>query len=484
MDAEKIAKSSQEQAVAAWIDYLNQLRLSKLLEALSKQDGNYAAAIETLKKSLATIKDEIIDRNRGGLKGMHGFIAEVAECGIGNARQQIIGKTASHVWINDNGLVDFMRGTEAIQQKFFQPGSNLSLKAISEHLRQYPDFITNGGKYQIPKDQFDKIKAYLEMPADVANKLPTSTGEFSLRQWEFVQKFFKEENINIKNIEPSMLEYSDVQAGAIADTIRKEKEHLKTVDREQRDSAYQESKPTMAEGLKTAAVGAAVEAASSFVLAITRKIRSGKKIKEFDKADWNDILGDSGKGFVKGVVRSISVYTLTNFTATPAAVATSITTAAFGVAEQVHLFRKGELNEVELIENSEILCLDAAVSAVSSLVGQVLIPVPALGAIIGNAVGTTIYQIGKDSFSRKENELLERYLSELEELDEKLDLEYKEYVEQTKTCYADYIEILTYAFSPDVEEALDGSVALAKRLGVPSEEILDSYDGIVTYFLN
>lgn len=484
MDEEKIAKSSQEQAVAAWIDYLNQLRLDRLINALSKQDGNYADAIETLNKSLTTIKDDIIDPNRGGLKGMHGFIAEVAECGIGNARQQIIGEAASHVWINDNGPVDFIRGTEAIQQKFFQSGNNLSLKAISEHLRQYPDFITNGGKYQIPKDQFDKIKAYLEMPADVANKLPTSTGEFSLRQWKFVQDFFKNKNIGINDIEPSILEYSEAQKETIEITFSREEEHLKTVDREQRDSAYQESKPSMAEGLKTAAAGAAVEAASSFVLSITRKIRAGKKIKEFDKEDWSDILGDSGKGFVKGGVRSISVYTLTNFTATPAAVATAMTTAAFGVAEQVHLFRKGELNEVELIENSEILCLDAAVSAVSSLAGQVLIPVPVLGAIIGNALGTTIYQIGKDSFSKKEKELLEKYINELEELDEKLDVEYKEYVEQTKTCFADYIEILTYAFNPDVEKALDGSVALAKRLGVPSEEILDSYDGIVTYFLS
>ena len=195
MDEEKIAKSSQEQAVAAWIDYLNQLRLDRLINALSKQDGNYADAIETLNKSLTTIKDDIIDPNRGGLKGMHGFIAEVAECGIGNARQQIIGEAASHVWINDNGPVDFIRGTEAIQQKFFQSGNNLSLKAILEHLHQYPDFLTNGGKYQIPKDQFDKIKAYLEMPADVANKLPTSTGEFSLRQWKFVQDFFKNKNI-------------------------------------------------------------------------------------------------------------------------------------------------------------------------------------------------------------------------------------------------------------------------------------------------
>ena len=32
MDVSQIAKSTQEQAVAAWVDYLNQLRLNELLE--------------------------------------------------------------------------------------------------------------------------------------------------------------------------------------------------------------------------------------------------------------------------------------------------------------------------------------------------------------------------------------------------------------------------------------------------------------------
>ena len=44
-------------------------------------------------------------KGRGGQYGMHGFIAEVAECGIGNAREQIEGKALIYEWINDNGGV-------------------------------------------------------------------------------------------------------------------------------------------------------------------------------------------------------------------------------------------------------------------------------------------------------------------------------------------------------------------------------------------
>lgn len=48
---------------------------------------------------------------------MHGFIAEVAECGI-ESREQILGKAPKYIWINDNGPFDFVRDGIEIQQKF------------------------------------------------------------------------------------------------------------------------------------------------------------------------------------------------------------------------------------------------------------------------------------------------------------------------------------------------------------------------------
>ena len=358
------------------------------------------------------------------------------------------------------------------------------MRAVAEHLRYYPEYLAEGHKYQIPKDHYDKIMAYLEMPADIANKLPTSTGEFSLRQWKEVHAFFKVNNIDPSKLEPSILEYGDVQQGTIATTFDKEKEHLQKMDQEQRDAAYQESKPTLAEGVKSTAVASAIEGATTFAMSVVRKRKTGKKIKDFEQADWIEIAGNSGRGTIKGGVRGASIYLLTNFTATPAAVASAITTAAFGVAEQAHLFRNGAIDEVQFIDNSEVLCLDASVSALSSFAGQVLIPVPVLGAVIGNAVGTMIYQIGKDSLSTKEKELIERYLKELADLDEKLTTEYYQYIEQLNYCLVEYMELLNAAFDPDVQNALDGSVALAKYMGVPDEEILDCHDKIASYFLD
>lgn len=183
INTDQIIKSNQEQAAASWINYLNQIRLDRLQEELKQHDFNLMEANEILNKALKDIKVQIINNNRGGTKGMHGFIAEIAECGIGNARKKIQGIKPDFTWINDNGPIDIMRGTEKIQQKFVQSGGHLSLNAIAQHLKKYPDYLEQGGLYQIPLDHYEKIQYYLSIPESTANKMPTSSGEFSIKQW-------------------------------------------------------------------------------------------------------------------------------------------------------------------------------------------------------------------------------------------------------------------------------------------------------------
>ena len=97
--------------------------------------------------------------------------------------------------------------------------------------------------------------------------------------------------------------------------------------------------------MKATAVAAGIEAATAFVMGIVRKRRSGKHFSDFDESDWKEIAGDTGVGAVKGGIRGTSVYVLSNFTATPAAVANAIVTASFSIAEQAHLFRGGKIGE-------------------------------------------------------------------------------------------------------------------------------------------
>lgn len=484
MNANDTVKSSQEQAVASWINYLNQVRLDRLMKALSSEQENLDSAMTTIRETLDTISKDIVNNGlgRGGERGMHGFIAEVAECGIGNARSQIEGNQKIYEWINDNGPEDLRRGATLIQQKFVNANNHLSLQAVTEHLRHYPDFIEKGGVYQIPEDHYDKIKWLLSLSEEEANKIPTSTGEFSLKQWREVHEFFAKGDVPLESLEPSALKYSEVQKGTYEQTLAQEKENLQNRNQERRDQAYNESKPSLEEGAKATAVAALVEGGMALCLDIVKKRREGKKLKDFDGDDWKEIAGDTGAGLLKGGVRGSSIYLLTNYTATPAAVASGIVTASFGIAEQAHLYRTGELNETEFLTNSEILCLDAAVSALSSFAGQVLIPVPVLGAVIGNAVGTMLYQISKDSLSKKEQQLIEEYIESINRLDAELEDQYQNFLAELSRDVAVFMEILDRAFAPDIRLAFAGSVQLAKKMGVPAEEILDSKEKIISYF--
>ncbi|MFT3661471.1 MAG: hypothetical protein QM809_08750 [Gordonia sp. (in: high G+C Gram-positive bacteria)] len=240
----------------------------------------------------------------------------------------------------------------------------------------------------------------------------------------------------------------------------------------------------MREGAKATVTASAIEGGTVFVQAVVKKRREGKKLSEFTNADWIGIAEETGLGAAKGGVRGFSIHVLKNFTATPAAVASSIVTAAFGVAEQANRLRRGEIDETEFIENAELVALETAVSALSSFLGQALIPIPVLGAVIGNTIGTIMYRTASSSLSERENALIAHYLSEQNALDERLSTEYRELIEVLDRGMTVYLDVLDRAFSPDVGVAFLGSVELALELGVAPEEVLDTEEKIHDYFLD
>jgi hypothetical protein len=483
-DVPGVASSNQEQAVAAWIGHLNQLRLDTLLSRLAAQDEHLSDALSSIDSAVRKIDLEIVSRNRGGVKGMHGFIAEVAEVGIGNARRLVVGDGAVYEWVNDNGPVDLLREGIEIQQKFVAAGGRLGLGAITDHLTRYPDFLQNGGRYQIPRDHYEAIRHLLAMSPEHAGTLLSRTGEGpSFKDWSRVQAFFDTGDVDLGSLEPSGLDYDQVQRGAFGETLDAEKEALQSTDENIRDDLRNDSRPGLQEGLQATLLSAAVEGGAALVMAIVQKVRGGTKLRDFTSDDWTDVAGTAGHGFVKGGVRGLTIYSLTNFTATSAAVASSVVTSAFGIAQQASKLRRGETTEMEFIENAELVCLDAAVSALSSLVGQAFIPVPVLGAVIGNTVGTVMYQATRASLSRRESDLIEGYLSMQRDLDDELGAEYDHLIEMLNVSMSDYLTVLERAFSPDVVVAALGSVELAMKMGVDEAEVLDTAEKALHFFL-
>ena len=490
MDKEKFIKSNQEQAVASWIDYLNQIRIDNLLEALHDQDQNLDKAMWFLDEALDRIHNDVIAINRGGDRGGHGFIAEIAQWGVENAEYKVNGLSDSIKWVDDNGPTDLIRNVDLggvkiqvdIQQKFYN--SALSIDAIEKHLEKYPDYIKNGGKYMIPQDQYDKIMKYADIPEKVAKKMPTSDGSFNYKQWEMVQDFKKNSKIGLDNLEPSDLKYAEVQKGKIDKTIAEKKEGIKEEDSNIRKGLYDDSKPTFKEGAKATAVSGLIECSTTFAIELGKKIKKKHGIKNLDKKDWEEIGKKSGYGLAKGSVRGAVTYSLSNYTATPAAMASAVATSMFSVGEQVYAFNKGEISEVTMIEQSELLCLDAIMSAVTSLVGQYFIPIPILGAIIGNSFGMALYSNIKNTAFERQREIIDGYIEDLMKQKTELEKDYIELAASLEKAVFEFLEICAIAFSDDIETAFFGSVKLATSMGVDPEEILDTREKIDAYFMD
>lgn len=479
MNVGKIIKSTQEQGLAAWADYLNQLRINELLAKLASQDMNRDLALAELQKAKDAI-DALIESNRGGSKGMHGFIAEASEVGIENARKLIKGLDAVCAWINDNGPVDLRRGSVDIQQKFVQAGGHFGLEKVKEHMEKYPDFLKNGGKYQLPKDFYEEIQRLLALSREDAAKESSET----YRLWKWIHAFFKENGINPSDLEPSVLNYSDVQVNQIDETMEQEESNIESEDQKQREKAYRGSKPTLKQGAQAAAVSAAVEGGMTFCIHVAKKRKQGKRLAEFTADDWKEIGVGTAKGTAKGGIRGGMIYVMANFNMAPAAVANAMVTASFGVVAQACQLRQGYITAEDFIVNSEILCLDVSISAAAALLGQALIPLPVLGAVIGNMVGMFMYQIAKDHLSQKEQILIANYRSSFASLGEMLENRYQELIGQLKKEIAKYTSVLELAFDKDINITFSGSIALADYVGAPQEKVLRGKRDIDYYFMN
>lgn len=484
-DHEKLIRSVQEQATAAWVNHLNQMRIDGLLHAISAQDVNLEAALKCIDETMKTIKLEIVDRNLGGFDGMHGFIAEAAEVGVGNARKLILGGEKVYQWVNDNGPTDLLRSGLHIQQKFVRAGGRYGLYAVGQHLRKYPDYVMDGGRYQLPSDDFDVIRRLRAMPHEYASKHLTRRGDGpTFEDWKWVNNFLDERGIDTEALEPSLLEYSSVQRDRYAGTLDAERKSLLGTDSVQRADAVRAAGASLREGAKATFVGAALEGGTAFILAVVAKRREGRSFAQFTRDDWSEIAAASGIGVAKGGVRGASTYVLTNFGRTSAATASAMVTVGFGIAEQVNKLRRGKIDEAEFIQNSELVALEAAVSALSAMVGQILIPLPVLGALVGNAVGMILYQSAKSYLSEREMEIIERYRDDQRALNERLAAEYQGLLTQLERSMATFLDVIDHAFSLDVQVAFAGSIQLAVVLQVAPERLLDDESKIAAYFLD
>lgn len=464
MIEETLIKSSEEQAVGAIVEQIVRMRLEDLRIALESQDLNLDQAIEYIDACKRFIYDEIINRGlgRGGENGMHGFIAEGLEVFIGNAKQVVQGKAANFILDNDNGVADFHIGDLAYQSKFSM--RFLSIDAVVDHARKYPEFVRDGGRYSIPSDFYKRICELHRVPESEIGSL--TLVERNL--WKKIQGL-EGEGVEIgQNLEPSAFKFLDARRDHVDETLYREESIIRDRDREIRSGIEEAHGPSFGEAARAAGIGAALEAGVGVGLEAYRKIKEGKTIRDFDLEDWKDLGVVAAVEGAKGGIRGGTVYILVNAARLPGAAATAAVTATYGIIGQAARLREGKISASEFCAASEVLCLESIISAMSSIVGQVAIPVTVIGALVGNAAGMLAYQIAKGNLNEYEQVLISKYSAEVYDAIEKYDDECAELIgiyQQRVNAGLDFLEI---AYGSDAHEAI--SAAAAGALGAGAKE--------------
>ena len=480
MELVKETKSTQEQAVAAWIDHLNVLRFNEIVSQLANQDINLENALSELQRlRLFIFSPEHI---LGRMATKHGEVAEHIQVRFSNAEAFVHGEAATHS-IDDVGRFapeDYLRYGKMVQSKFYN-GIKGTFNAIATHLKTYPFFLNEGGSYDVPKDQYEQLVDIMHRGDTARSSLKRSEETLykAIKEWE------ANNNVQFRDVvHPSVVNYKDVQLNVIDSTIDSEEADIIDTDRRIRDDIERDNAPTAKEAMQVVAISAAIEGVVTFGLKVYEEKKAGKNLSDFTAEDWKDVGLDTSKGAVKGAVRGGTVYALTNFASTPAPVASALVTATFGVVALAAKYHNGDIDQDEFLESSEIVCLDVSVSAVSSMLGSALIPIPILGAIIGNAAGMFMYNIALRYLDSTEQRIIHEHLLAIEKFDKEIEQEYSDFISLLDEKRDRFSSIVELCFDESINTRFVASVSLARYVGVEDSQILKTHDEGEAFFLS
>ena len=384
------------QGIGAAVDIINQMRIEKYIENIRIQDINFENAMNELNLAREFLGSP--DHILGSSATKHGEIAEVFDVRFGNADRLIRGEDPNYTFdgVGRTAAEDYLKNNLPVQSKFVQ--SNLSMDAVLEHLDKYPDFVQSGGTYSIPKDFYEQIEEWMKLSPKELSNLPASEGGKLARN--VVVRIHELEAKTGKSfselITPSQVNYDQVQLNRAGETIDGKEQEIIEVDGEKREEYWRMSRASIEEGLRAAGIAAAISAVLSFSTTLISILKGKKKkLSELTKEDWQQIFKETGIGAVKGGISGGAIYTLTNVAGMSAPLAAALVSSTLGIATQAIKLYRNEITFDDFMYNILGVATDAAASAVGAFAGQILIPVPGLGAIVGSIISTTILNIVK-----------------------------------------------------------------------------------------
>lgn len=469
----------KDQAFGAFVHNINQQRHIAEIANLLRQDQNFTRALEEVNKirEFVGTPENIL----GSEYTKHGEIAEQVEVGIRNARSYLHGgeQVATFEGVGRLAPEDYLVNGFDVQSKFYNGINNTLGKGIVGHLDKYPDFTSNDGFYHIPKDQFEVIEKILkgEQVEGLGNKsiaaIKANVAEIESRTGQSFTEVVK----------PGLSQYPEVQQGAIHKTLDTHEKDLNNQNSDIKKEINEAHQASLAEGLKATGVAAAVGASLSLGMGLYAHYKNGKNPfkGELNKEEWQTLGIDTAKGAALGGVTGAAVYGLTNYASLSAPFAAAVVSATKGLASLQRDYQQGNISLDEFTSMGLVLCSESAIVGLATAVGQTLIPIPVLGAVIGSLAGQMMLNLlGKDS-----GKTITAIKKEMDSFLVDLNDTYLQVVEKIKLEFKRLGDLTIVAFDFDLNiSLLDRSVELAQAYGLSDDMILKNTAEIDDYFLS
>lgn len=413
----------------------------------------------------------------------HGEIAEHIEVEITNGRLILKGlkPIASFDGVGRTAPEDYLINGIQIQSKFCNSFNN-TLNNVKDHLIQYPDFAKKG-YYKIPKDQFNLIKQIVKensVEGISYSNVKKCKNLVALIEGKTGKPFFKV-------VRPGICDYYEVQIGTVGKTLDRYENEFITSNKEQIIELEKESKqaqlnaqkitdPSLGEALKYGAISAAITGGMAASIKIYTKIKAGKKLTDFSIDDWKEIGIDFSINGIKGGISGLGIYTLTKVGNFSAPFAAGVASASVGIISLLVDYRKGQITKNEFADLSTSLCFEAGLSAIGASLGQTMIPIPVLGAIIGSATSKAVIELVNYISGKQEDKLITFLNVEYENSVRSFEKEAIRLINIMNSYYLKLDGYINAALSKESAARFFGSVELCRFLKVKEEFIIKSIE--------